>query len=62
MGKTELAALVQQHFGAETDARPLLAAFTRTANALELLASLVHDPVLAVNDFALEGAAYGLRG
>jgi hypothetical protein len=71
-GKTELAALVQQHFGAEMDARHLPAAFTSTANALELLASLVHDAVLVVDDFAPEGAvadvaaahrtaAYGIR-
>lgn len=72
MGKTELAALVQQHFGAEMDGRQLPAAFTSTANALEMLASLVHDAVLVVDDFAPEGAsadvaaahraaAYGLR-
>ena len=72
VGKTELAALVQRHFGAEMDARHLPAAFTSTANALEVLASVVHDAILVVDDFAPEGAvanvaaahraaAYGLR-
>jgi len=56
-GKSELAALAQQHFGPGMDARHLPAAWSSTANALESLAFLAKDTLLTVDDFAPSGAA-----
>ena len=49
--KTTLAALCQQHFGAEMDASRLPANFASTANALETLAFTAKDSLLVVDDF-----------
>ncbi len=49
--KTTLAALCQQHFGAEMDASQLPANFASTANALEDLAFTAKDALLVVDDF-----------
>ena len=49
--KTTLAALCQQHFGAEMDASQLPANFASTANALEGLAFTAKDALLVVDDF-----------
>ena len=49
--KTTLAALCQQHFGAEMDASRLPANFASTANALESLAFTAKDALLVVDDF-----------
>lgn len=49
--KTTLAALCQQHFGAEMDAGGLPANFASTANALESLAFTAKDALLVVDDF-----------
>lgn len=49
--KTTLAALCQQHFGAEMDARVLPAHFGSTANSLEELAFKAKDTLLVVDDF-----------
>jgi hypothetical protein len=54
-GKTALAALVQQHFGAEMNARHLPGSWSSTGNALEGLAFHVKDAVLVVDDFAPHG-------
>ncbi len=54
-GKSELAALVQQHHGAGMDARHLPGSWSSTANALEALAFAAKDAVLVVDDFAPEG-------
>lgn len=51
-GKSELASLVQRHFGAGLDARHLPGSWSSTANALELLAFSAKDALLVVDDFA----------
>lgn len=55
-GKTELAALVQQHWGGGLDARHLPGAWSSTGNALEGLAFQAKDAVLVVDDFAPGGS------
>ncbi len=61
VGKTELAALVQQHFGAEMDSRNLPGSFTSTANSLEAQAFGVKDSVFVVDDFAPTGSSYEVQ-
>jgi hypothetical protein len=56
-GKTELAALAQQHFGAGLDARHLPGSWSSTANALGELAFDGKDVVIVVDDYAPRGAA-----
>jgi hypothetical protein len=51
-GKTALAALAQQHFGAGLDAGHTPANWSSTANANEGLAFLAKDALLLVDDFA----------
>ena len=51
-GKSELAALAQQHFGAALDARHLPGGWSSTANALEGLAFAAKDALLAIDDYA----------
>jgi hypothetical protein len=48
--KTELAALIQRHFGAGFDARHLPTSFTSTANVNEALAFAAKDAVLVVDE------------
>ncbi|HKI33594.1 MAG TPA: DUF3854 domain-containing protein [Gemmataceae bacterium] len=55
-GKSELAALAQQHFGAALDARHLPGGWSSTANALEGLAFAAKDALLTVDDYAPRGA------
>jgi len=55
-GKSALAALDQQHYGAEMDARNLPAGWESTANSLEGLAFLAKDALLVVDDFAPTGS------
>ena len=55
--KTALAALCQQHFGAEMDAGSLPAHFSSTANALETLAFAAKDTMLVLDDFVPTGGA-----
>jgi hypothetical protein len=55
--KSEGAALFQQHFGAEFNARNLPANWSSTANALEGLAYAAKDMLLTVDDFAPGGSA-----
>jgi len=52
VGKSELAALIQRHFGPDLDARHLPGSWSSTANALELLAFSAKDALLVVDDFA----------
>ena len=47
--KTELSALIEQHFGAGFDSRHLPANFTSTANASESLAFAAKDAILVVD-------------
>jgi hypothetical protein len=56
VGKTELAALAQQHFGAGLDARHLPGGWSSTANALEGLAFAAKDALFVVDDYAPRGA------
>jgi hypothetical protein len=55
-GKSALAALVQQHYGAHMTARHLPASWTSTGNALEGLAFEAKDAVLVVDDFCPTGS------
>lgn len=55
VGKSELAALIQQHFGAGFDARHLPGSWSSTANALEYITHSCKDAVLVVDDFAPAG-------
>lgn len=56
-GKSELAALAQQHFGAGLDSRHLPGQWASTGNALEGLAFLAKDALLVIDDFAPGGSA-----
>ena len=56
-GKTELAALCQQHYGPGMDARHLPASWTSTANTNEALAFAAKDAILVVDDFNPTGSA-----
>ncbi|MHC4404507.1 MAG: bifunctional DNA primase/polymerase [Planctomycetota bacterium] len=56
VGKTEDAALVQQHWGAELNARNLPASWSSTGNALEGLSFIAKDAVLVVDDFSPVGS------
>jgi hypothetical protein len=55
-GKSELAALIQQHWGPELDARHLPGSWASTANALEGLAFTAKDAILVLDDFAPTGS------
>jgi hypothetical protein len=55
-GKSEAAALAQQHFGAGLDARHLPGAWSSTGNALEGLAFAAKDALFVVDDFAPSGS------
>jgi hypothetical protein len=55
-GKSELAALAQQHFGAGMVAKDLPANWSSTANFLEALAFSAKDVLLVVDDFAPTGS------
>jgi len=55
-GKSELAALAQQHFGVALDARHLPASWSSTANALEGICFAAKDTLLTIDDFAPGGS------
>jgi hypothetical protein len=55
--KSEVAALLQQHFGASMVRRNLPATWSSTANSLEVLAFHAKDVLLVVDDFAPQGNA-----
>jgi hypothetical protein len=50
-GKTAIAALALQHYGASMDAQGLPAAWSSTGNALEELTFLAKDALLLIDDF-----------
>jgi hypothetical protein len=54
-GKTELASIIQQHWGKGLDSRHLPASWSGTANALEALAFAAKDALMVVDDFAPQG-------
>jgi hypothetical protein len=60
-GKTELAALALQHFGAGLDARHLPGSWLSTDNALETLAFVAKDTLLVVDDFCPTGSQYDIQ-
>ncbi len=60
-GKTELAALAQQHFGPLMDARHLPGGWSSTGNALEAMAFSAKDALLAVDDFVPTGSASDIQ-
>jgi bifunctional DNA primase/polymerase-like protein/primase-like protein len=55
VGKTVVAALAQQHYGAGFDARRLPGSWSSTANANEGLAFFAKDMLLVIDDFAPSG-------
>jgi hypothetical protein len=55
-GKTELAALAVQHFGAGLDARHLPGTWSSTANSLEATAFLAKDVLFVVDDWVPKGS------
>jgi hypothetical protein len=57
-GKTELATLAQQHYGAGMDARNLPGSWSSTGNSLEGLAFAAKDALLTVDDFAPGGTVH----
>jgi hypothetical protein len=56
-GKSQLAALIQQHFGAAMDADNFPASWQNTGNATATLAFHAKDAVLVVDDFVPSGSA-----
>ena len=54
--KTEIAALMQQHFGAGFDARNLPGSWSSTDNYLETLLFLFKDALCVLDDFAANGS------
>jgi hypothetical protein len=60
-GKSELAALAQQHFGAGMSARRLPSSWSSTGNALEALAFHAKDVLLVVDDFAPGGTVHDVQ-
>ena len=59
-GKTELAALSQQHYGSGLDSSNLPANWSSTGNALESLAFIAKDALLLVDDFVPVGTSYDI--
>ncbi|WP_180957382.1 DUF927 domain-containing protein [Brevibacterium aurantiacum] len=57
IGKSELAALAQQHYGPQMDARSLPASWSSTANSLEEQGFLTADALLTVDDFVTAGSS-----
>ena len=60
-GKSELAALAQQHYGAGLDARHLPGNWSSTDNALESLAFVAKDALVVVDDFCPGGRQYDVQ-
>jgi hypothetical protein len=60
-GKTALAAVAQQHFGAKMDDRNLPGAWMSTANSLEGLTFAAKDALSVVDDFAPSGSKYDVQ-
>lgn len=60
-GKSEVAALAQQHFGAGMTARALPESWMSTYNALEYMAFLAKDALLVVDDFNPTGSAADIQ-
>ncbi len=61
-GKSELAALAQQHYGVGLDSRHLPGNWSSTDNALESLAFTAKDALMVVDDFCPGGRQYDVLG
>jgi hypothetical protein len=61
-GKSQLAALAQQHFGAVMEAQRLPASWSGTANALEAIAFEAKDALLTIDEFVPSGSAQDVQG
>jgi hypothetical protein len=57
VGKSELAALAQQHYGAGMDRLHLPASWSSTSDTLQMLAHQAKDALLVIDDFAPTGTA-----
>src|SRR4029078_2675911 len=60
-GKSELAAVLQQHFGARMNARNLPGNWSSTANALEASAFAAKDCIFVVDDFLPTGTLFDVQ-
>jgi hypothetical protein len=60
-GKTSIAALAQQHYGPELDARHVPGSWMGTDNSLETLAFVAKDALLLVDDFCPTGSQYDVQ-
>lgn len=60
-GKSELAAVMQQHYGAGLDSRHLPGSWSSTANALEGLVFAGKDVLITIDDFAPEGSSHDIQ-
>jgi hypothetical protein len=54
--KSEIASLMQQHYGAGMDSRHLPGSWSSTANSLESIAFACKDALLVIDDFAPSGS------
>lgn len=61
-GKTAVAALAQQHYGAEMDALKLPGSWLSTDNSLEALAFTAKDALFLVDDFCPVGGKFDVQG
>lgn len=56
-GKSQEAALVQQHFGRTMDAKHLPASWDSTANALQAISFMTKNAICVIDDFVPKGSA-----
>ncbi len=61
-GKSELCALIQQHFGASMHAKNLPGSWESTVNSLEMLLFQAKDTVVVVDDFKPKGSIKSAMG
>jgi hypothetical protein len=59
--KTELATLMQQHFGPDMHAKNLPASWSSTGNSLEVIAFSAKDTLLVIDDFAPTGSTTDIQ-
>lgn len=60
-GKSELAALAQQHYGAAFHAKALPSGWDSTANALEMLSFKAKDAIFCIDDFVPRGTSVDVQ-
>ncbi len=61
-GKSEVAALIQRHFGPQMDGTHLPGSWSSTSNALQGLAFAAKDTLLTIDDFAPSGSQSDVLG